>query len=97
MNLERYKNMNDEEWHKFGGALRWWAQNEYKMMIEAQTTEEEAVAELGLHAALDSLAKYFVIAENEKGIEIDMPKAFQVAYGVIREDYASNLDEQLEL
>jgi hypothetical protein len=89
--------MSDEEWHKFGGALRWWAQSEYKMMIEAQTTEEEAVAELGLHAALDSLARYFVVAENEKGIEIDMSKAFQVAHSVIREDYASNLDEQLDL
>ena len=93
----RYKNMNDEDWQKFGGALRWWANNEYRMMMEAQTVEEHAVAELGLHAAIDSLAKYFIVFENEKNGVLEVDEAILLAHNMVRREYASDLDEKIKL
>lgn len=95
--VSRYKDMDDENWQKFGGALRWWAGSEYRMMMEAQTPAEHAVAELGLHAAVESLAKYFIVFEAERDRQLSPKDAILMAHNMIREEYAESLNEKLGL
>ena len=97
MTLSRYKNMGDDDWEDFGGALRWWANSEYEMMMQATTTWEHAVAELGLCAAVESLSRYLIVRHGEDDREIDMKEAMSLAYELIRSDYAEKLQAEMKL
>lgn len=91
----RYKDMDDDEWQKFGGALRWWANNEYRMMLESKTSAERSVAELAFGAAIDSLAKYCIVYERERDRELSVDEALAMAHAMVRNQHASELEESL--
>jgi hypothetical protein len=93
----RYKNMDDDEWQKFGGALRWWANNEYRMMLGSKTSAERSVAELAYSAAIDSLAKYCIVYERERDRELSVDEAVAMAHTMVRNEHASELDKGLKI
>ena len=93
----RYKNMDDDEWQKFGGALRWWASNEYQIMLGGETSAERSVAELAFSSAVDALAKYFIVFEKERERELNVSEAVLMAHDMVRKQHASDLEKGMKL
>jgi len=96
-NIGRYNNFDDDEWRNFGDEVFWWAISEYRMMLRAPDKVSEAVTKLALNSALESLAKFFVVAKKEKGIEMSFDDAYKEAYECVQTDFNWDLERRMKL
>ena len=93
----RYNNFGDDDWQDFGNEVFEWAISEYRMMLRAPDKVTEAVTKLALNSALESLAKFFVVAKKEKGIEMSFDDAYKEAYELVQTDFNWDLERRMKL
>lgn len=93
----RYNNFNDEDWRLFGSALFEWAISEYRQMLKATDRPYEAMCKLALNSALESLAKYFVVCQAEKGVKVSFDDAYKEAYDLVQLETNLDLEQQMKL
>ena len=93
----RYNNMNDKDWQDFGNCLFWWATSEYRMLLKASGSADQAVGNLALTAALESLARFLIVVRKESGEDIDFDEAQKEAYELVQKDFDLDLEQRMKL
>jgi hypothetical protein len=93
----RYNDFDDEDWRAFGDGLFEWAISEYRQMLKARDSVDEAVCKLALNSALESLAKFFVVCYEEKGVTFSFDDAYKEAYDLVQMDTNLDLEQRMKL
>ena len=93
----RYNNFDDEDWRAFGDGLFEWAISEYRQLLKARGGVDEAVCKLALNSALESLAKFFVVCYQEKGVTFSFDDAYKEGYELVQMHTNLDLEKLMKL